>query len=273
MADHRGGLRPRGPGGRNLPGGRRPNGLAPPRRRAPSEGLSACARRPTWTIARWSIGTIAVGPERAFAERLRFLPAIPDGGPPGFCQRSPDGDPPGFCHRSRGGPPGFCHRSRGGPPGFCHRSRGGPPGRARADSSCGRSPAGGPNGLSDAGLDRRAAEALLEPRAFFVARELVPRPGSLCEPPGRQSLLRSGNCGCLASSAARAASGDSHSLPRSNHFSVTSGCLRCSWCSVGNRSSRFGERNAVGTCRPPQSPRRHGIEPWSVPFQSSSASR
>jgi hypothetical protein len=155
-----------------------------------------------------------------------FFHRSPDGGPLGFCQRSPDGGLPGFCQRSRGGPPGFCQRSRGGPPGFCQRSRGGPPGRG-GRLSCGRSGRES-DGLSDRD-SRGGRPRFFLNRARFSSRESWYRArGSLCEPPGRQSLLRSGNCGCLASSAARAASGDSHSLPRSNHCSVTSGCLRCS---------------------------------------------
>jgi hypothetical protein len=46
--------------------------------------------------------------------------------------------------------------------------------------------------------------------------------------------------------AARAASGDSHTRPRSNHFIVASGWRRCNWRSVGSSSSGSRARNAVG---------------------------
>ena len=69
--------------------------------------------------------------------------------------------------------------------------------------------------------------------------------GSRCSPPGRQSRPREATGS--SAMASRAASGDSQSLPRWNHFISASGWRSCKRRNVGRRSSRSAARNEVGS--------------------------
>ena len=70
--------------------------------------------------------------------------------------------------------------------------------------------------------------------------------GSRWSPPGLQSRPRFSSGGFGARCAACAASGDSQSRPRANHFITTSAFVRRSCCKVGRSSSRSRARKAVG---------------------------
>jgi hypothetical protein len=68
----------------------------------------------------------------------------------------------------------------------------------------------------------------------------------LCVPPGRQSRARRSagfgrflfaHCAC---------SGESHSLPRANHFISAFGFVRFNWLKVGSSSAWSRARKAVG---------------------------
>jgi 6-phosphogluconolactonase len=78
-------------------------------------------------------------------------------------------------------------------------------------------------------------------RAFFAS--LYGCRGSRCSPPGRQLRSRRSPSPPPAS---RAASRDSHSLPRSNHFITAEGFFCFRRFRVGNSSSASCARNAVG---------------------------